>query len=999
MKNTAKKLLALALSLMLLVGVLPTVFAANIEPFTDVKEGAWYAEYVTYVYKNGLMKGVTDTIFDPDGTCTRAMAATVLYRMAGEPVPDAPSTFTDLTAYWYKNAITWAQEKKVVNGVSDTVFNPNGLLTREQLVTMLWRYNGSLKADTDYLKDFPDNAQIGAYAREAFNWAISKKIISGDNGKLVPKGNATRAQFAKIITVFETTNLPCAHVWGEPVVTAAATCTAAGAQIVTCIVCGESTTQPIPATGHSWGEPAVTAEATCTAAGVQTFTCTLCGETRTEPLTALGHIDADSDGICDRCSESLVPPCAHENLTAIPAKAATCIAVGSIAYWSCPDCGCYFSDAAAATEITLAETTLAALTHIDANTDGKCDVCGAELGSEGIYTIATALAAGDKIVVVATHEEISYALHHGTQTEGALAAEGITVTDKTVTPASSAVVWEVIAGSADGSCLLRDADGKCIYWSGTTTALTLNAIGSELTITCGEGTSSLLFGTDASTGTTRTLAFRMSQEIPQFRAYSVSNSTGQYSQVLTVFKRSGELPSVCKHDALETVEAAAATCTAAGNTAYWSCPDCGKYFSDAAATAEITLASTVIEKLPHTEVIDAAVAATCTASGLTEGKHCSACDEVLVAQTILPALGHIDADENGFCDVCEEAVTTYALTAALKNGDEVVIYNADAGKAASSVMFGSWALRGETVPVTDGKLFSPAETLVWTVVDNGDGTFSFHQGEKTLSVWLSGTYVEISNDPQYDNTWKVESCNPENNSFYVYSSNLTTSYGNAYLECFGKSYGGETNMAFCGYSTGNATEKNYGMQFYVKQKPKCEHNYVDGVCTLCGERQPYAEATSVAVGDKLVIVCAYDNKTYAMSNGFNSSKTLPVAITAVDGSVTPQDNTVVWEVVAGSADGKFLLKDSNGKYLKFTATSGAVTLADAGTDLVITCGTGTASILTGTKTIPPAKGDWFIGLEFANNELLFRSLAATNTGGTFSQELTIYSVPAPKLPG
>ncbi len=212
MKHAFKKTLAMLLVLAMVIGVIPSVFAAKVATFTDVDEADWFAPFVEYVYEHDpqLMNGTSATTFEPEGTCTRAMAAVVLYRLADPVIPSIkPSTFTDLTQDWYKNGIAWAQQKGVVNGVGGNRFDPDGLVTREQLVTMLWRYAGSPKVEGDFLKGFPDANQIADYAKEAFNWAISMKIIAGSDGKLLPKDNATRAQFAKIISVFDEATKPC----------------------------------------------------------------------------------------------------------------------------------------------------------------------------------------------------------------------------------------------------------------------------------------------------------------------------------------------------------------------------------------------------------------------------------------------------------------------------------------------------------------------------------------------------------------------------------------------------------------------------------------------------------------------------------------------------------------------------------------------------------------------------------------------------------------------
>ena len=276
MKNTMKRIMALALILAMIIGVVPSVFAVDyVNHFTDVPTNKWYAEYVEYVNDRGWMNGIGNNLFGPDDTLERAMVATVLYRKAGSPAVAAPSTFTDVPAgKWYSNAVAWAQATGVVNGVSPTEFAPSQYVLREELVTMMWRGAGEPKVAEDYLKDFPDSGSIRAYAKAAFNWAIANKIIGGANGKLLPQDNATRAEFAKIMTQFDKLENPCE--------------------------------------AHKWDDGKVTKAATCTEAGEKTYTCTVCGKTKVETIPALGHVDANKDNVCDRCGEKLgdtpVPP-------------------------------------------------------------------------------------------------------------------------------------------------------------------------------------------------------------------------------------------------------------------------------------------------------------------------------------------------------------------------------------------------------------------------------------------------------------------------------------------------------------------------------------------------------------------------------------------------------------------------------------------------------------------------------------------------------------------
>lgn len=198
MKHICTKFVAMLLVIAMIAGVLPFAFAANVGPFTDVKDTDWFASNVQYVYDNGLMNGTTTTTFEPESNLTRAQTAMVLWRIAGQPAPTAKAPFTDLVDAWYRDAIAWAAEQKVVNGRGDGTFDPAGFITREELVTMTWRYAGEAASEQD-LSNWPDADKVYDYAAGAMKWAVETGVINGKDGKLAPKDNATRAQFAAII--------------------------------------------------------------------------------------------------------------------------------------------------------------------------------------------------------------------------------------------------------------------------------------------------------------------------------------------------------------------------------------------------------------------------------------------------------------------------------------------------------------------------------------------------------------------------------------------------------------------------------------------------------------------------------------------------------------------------------------------------------------------------------------------------------------------------------
>ena len=184
----------------------PTCYYKN---FKDC-DSAWYHEAVDYVVSNKLMVGLTDDTFAPDGQMTRAMMVTVLYRMAGSPEVSGPSSFKDVPeGQWYSDAIAWAQDNGVVLGVLADQFAPNDYVTREQIATILWRYENKPTSDAK-LDAFKDADQISEYAVDAMTWAVSEGIFNGDNGNLKPTDYATRAEFACIVMRYLGGSYDCA---------------------------------------------------------------------------------------------------------------------------------------------------------------------------------------------------------------------------------------------------------------------------------------------------------------------------------------------------------------------------------------------------------------------------------------------------------------------------------------------------------------------------------------------------------------------------------------------------------------------------------------------------------------------------------------------------------------------------------------------------------------------------------------------------------------------
>ena len=179
--------------------------------FTDLPAvGSWAHEGIDFAVKHDLFRGTSETTFEPETAMNRAMLVTVLWRLAGQPASSATVPFTDVSAKgYYADALAWAFENGVVRGVTETTFEPESVVTREQITVILFRYAGqrgyevSGRAD---LASFSDAGSVKAYAKDAMAWAVSAKLIKGTNNGagvvLDPEGNATRAQVATLLMRF-----------------------------------------------------------------------------------------------------------------------------------------------------------------------------------------------------------------------------------------------------------------------------------------------------------------------------------------------------------------------------------------------------------------------------------------------------------------------------------------------------------------------------------------------------------------------------------------------------------------------------------------------------------------------------------------------------------------------------------------------------------------------------------------------------------------------------
>lgn len=177
--------------------------------YVDVKKGDWYEKSVDYVTGNEIMNGMGEGRFGPDTSMTRAMVVTVLYRMS-KSTYTGKSNFVDVSELsYYSSAVAWAFENEIVKGIGDNSFAPDLEVTREQLITILYRYakykkNTIKVSENSNLSEYEDYEEISGYSLEAFEWGYEEKIISGRTETMLnPKGTASRAEVATMLMKLE----------------------------------------------------------------------------------------------------------------------------------------------------------------------------------------------------------------------------------------------------------------------------------------------------------------------------------------------------------------------------------------------------------------------------------------------------------------------------------------------------------------------------------------------------------------------------------------------------------------------------------------------------------------------------------------------------------------------------------------------------------------------------------------------------------------------------
>ena len=198
MKKTIAQLAAIVICVAMAFSF-ATVAMAEGGSYADVSQNAWYAEAVAALREKGIMDGVGDNRFDPEGVFTRAQLATVLYRLADKPAVSGEDSFTDTeSSKWYSDAVLWASQSGIVGGYGNGLFGTNDPTTQEQLAVMLWRNAGSYVLGSEYADADGAENSASSWAVDAVRWARVDGLLT-DAIPFQPKEPATRAQVADMV--------------------------------------------------------------------------------------------------------------------------------------------------------------------------------------------------------------------------------------------------------------------------------------------------------------------------------------------------------------------------------------------------------------------------------------------------------------------------------------------------------------------------------------------------------------------------------------------------------------------------------------------------------------------------------------------------------------------------------------------------------------------------------------------------------------------------------
>ena len=202
-ENEMKKILALLLAAVMLLSA-QALATEPAQAFTDVSKQDYFYDAVNWAVEKEITSGVSKDAFAPERDCTRANFVTFLWRAAGKPVVNYAMSFSDVKeSSYYAEAVRWAASLGIVTGLSKNTFGAANAVTREQAVTMLWRFAKQQGFDTTQggmaIREYNDYDSLSEYAREAMAWAVNTEILKGSNNRLLPDTSCTRAQLVTLL--------------------------------------------------------------------------------------------------------------------------------------------------------------------------------------------------------------------------------------------------------------------------------------------------------------------------------------------------------------------------------------------------------------------------------------------------------------------------------------------------------------------------------------------------------------------------------------------------------------------------------------------------------------------------------------------------------------------------------------------------------------------------------------------------------------------------------
>ena len=489
-------------------------------------------------------------------------------------------------------------------------------------------------------------------------------------------------------------------------------------------------------------------------------TCTEDGNNEYYTCSACGKAFKDADGKIETTVEAEKIAATGHTMTKTDAKAATCTEDGNTAYWHCSVCNKYFSDENGTTEIALDDTVVKAH-HTMTKTDAKEPTCTAD-GNNAYYTCSVCGKvfkdeAGTQPTTVKAETLEKKA--HTPVVDAAVAAtcEKTGLTEGShCSVCNEVLVAQKVVDKIPHSLTKTDAKAATCTEDGNNEYYSCSACGKVFKDADGKTETSVEAEKIAATGHTMTKTDAKAATCTEDgntaywhcsvcnKYFSDENGTTEIALDDTVVKA---------HHTMTKTDAKEPTCTADGNNAYYTCSVCGKVFKDEAGTQPTTVKAETLEKKAHTPVVDAAVAATCEKTGLTEGSHCSVCNEVLVAQKVVDKIPHtvvVDAaveptysstglTEGKHCSVCNEVIEKQTVIPAKSESNVTVI--GDESFAGSKKELADAVLSAEDIEnINSGKDI----TIRLNVALKSDATDAIKEQVKAkLKDYTIGTFYDI----------------------------------------------------------------------------------------------------------------------------------------------------------------------------------------------------------------------------------------------------------------